>query len=48
MATKIEDNFDNLRKEWFESDNGLYIDSYKKFDSIFGYKINLRNKEDIE
>ena len=28
--------------------NGLHIDSYKKIDSIDGYKINLINKESRE
>ena len=30
------------------ADNGLHIDSYKKIDSIDGYKINIRNKENRE
>ena len=43
IGTKIEDTFDQLRNDWFGSNNGLHIDSYKKVDSIDGYKINLRN-----
>ena len=45
IGSKIEDTFDQLRNDWFGSNNGLHIDSYKKIDSIDGYKINLRNKE---
>ena len=45
IGSKIEDTFDQLRNDWFGADNGLHIDSYKKIDSIDGYKINLRNKE---
>ena len=32
----------------YSSDIGFHIDSYKKIDSIDGYKINLRNKEIVE
>ena len=48
IGSKIEDTFDQLRNDWFGADNGLHIDSYKKIDSIDGYKINLRNKENRE
>ena len=48
IGSKIEETFDQLRNDWFGSDNGLHIDSYKKIDSIDGYKINLRNKENNE
>ena len=48
IGSKIEDTFDQLRNDWFGADNGLHIDSYKKIDSIDGYKINLRNKESRE
>ena len=48
IGSKIEDTFDQLRNDWFGSDNGLHIDSYKKIDTIDGYKINLRNKENNE
>ena len=48
IGSKIEDTFDQLRNDWFGADNGLHIDSYKKIDSIYGYKINLRNKENNE
>ena len=43
IGSKIEDTFDQLRSDWFGSRNGLHIDSYKRIDSIDGYKINLRN-----
>ena len=48
VGSKIEDTFDQLRNDWFGSNNGLHIDSYKKIDSIDGYKIYLRNKENGE
>ena len=48
IGSKIEDTFDQLRNDWFGADNGLHIDSYKKIDSIDGYKINLINKESME
>ena len=48
IGSKIEDTFDQLRNEWFGSYEGLHIDSYKKIESIDGYKINLRNKENNE
>ena len=48
IGSKIEDTFDQLRNDWFGSDNGLHIDSYKKIDSIDDYKINLINKESRE
>ena len=48
IGSKIEDTFDQLRNDWFGSNNGFHIDSYKKIDSIDGYKINLRNKENNE
>ena len=48
IGSKIEDTFDQLRNDWFGSYNGLHIDSYKKIESIDGYKIYLRNKENNE
>ena len=48
IGSKIEDTFDQLRNDWFGSNNGFHIDSYKKIDSIDGYKINLRKKENRE
>ena len=48
IGSKIEDTFDQLRNDWFGSDIGFHIDSYKKIDSIDGYKINFINKENNE
>ena len=48
IGSKIEDTFDQLRNDWFGSNNGLHIDSYKRIDSIDGYKVNLTNKENRE
>ena len=48
VGTKIEDTYDTLRKDWFGSLKGLHIDSYKKIKYLDGYKINLRNVEDLK
>ena len=48
IGSKIEDTFNQLRDDWLGSSNGLHIDSYKKIDSIDGYRICLRNKENGE
>tara|TARA_Y100001970_G_C13662664_1_gene569105 strand:- start:87 stop:323 length:237 start_codon:yes stop_codon:yes gene_type:complete len=48
IGSKIQDTFDQLRNDWFGSNNGLHIDSYKKIDSIDGYKINIRNIDKAE
>ena len=48
IGSKIEDTFDQLRNDWFGSTNGLHIDSYKKINSIDGYRINLREKDNKE
>ena len=48
VGTKIEDTFDQLREDWFGSNTGFHIDSYKKIDSIDSYRVNLRNKENKE
>ena len=45
IGSKIEDTFDELRKGWFGSIDGLHIDSYKKIDSVDGYKVNLKKSE---
>ena len=45
VGSKIEDTYDTLRKDWFGSQKGLHIDSYKKIRYIDGYKINLINFE---
>ncbi len=48
VGTKIEDTYDTLRKDWFGSLKGLHIDSYKKIKYLDGYKINLRNVENLK
>ena len=45
VGSKIEDNYDTLRKDWFRSSKGLHIDSYKKIKYLDGYKIILKNFE---
>ena len=45
IGSKIEETFESLRNNWFGSREGLHIDSYKKIQSIDGYKIILKNKE---
>ena len=46
--SKIEDIYYTLRKDWFGSPKGLHIDSYKKIKYLDGYKINLRNFENLK
>ena len=48
VGSKIEDTFDDLRKDWFGCSKGLHIDSYKKIEYIDGYKINLINFEKVK
>ncbi len=45
VGSKIEDTYEILRRDWFGSQKGLHIDSYKKIKYIDGYKINLINLE---
>ena len=45
IGSRIEDTYDTLRNDWFGSQRGLHIDSYKKIKNIDGYKINLINFE---
>ena len=45
IGSNIEETFESLRNNWFGSIEGLHIDSYKKIQSIDGYKINLKNKK---
>ena len=48
VGSKIEDTYDQLRNDWFGSPHGLHIDSYKKIDSIDGYRIYITDKENKE
>ena len=48
IGSKIEDTYAQLRNDWFGSPHGLHIDSYKKIDSIDGYRIYIRDKENKE
>ena len=48
VGSKIEDTYDTLRKDWFGSSKSLHIDSYKKIKYLDGYKINLRNVENLK
>jgi len=45
IGSKIEDTFDDLRKGWFGSIDGLHIDSYKKIFSVDGYKIKIKKSQ---
>ena len=45
VGSRIEDTFDELRRDWFGSLEGLHIDSYKKINFVDGYKINIKNAE---
>ena len=48
VGSRIEDTYDTLRKDWFGSPKGLHIDSYKKIKYLDGYKINIRNVENLK
>ena len=48
IGTWIEDTFEVYRRDWFGSQKGLHIDSYKKIKNIDGYKINLRNFKNLK
>ena len=48
IGSRIEDTYDTLRKDWFGSPKGLHIDSYKKIKYLDGYKINIRNVENLK
>ena len=48
VGSKIEDTYDTLRRDWFGSPKGLHIDSYKKIKYLDGYKIKLRNVENLK
>jgi len=48
VGSKIEDTFNDLRKNWFGSIDGLHIDSFKKIEYVDGYKINLKIFEKIK
>ena len=45
VGSTIEDTFDELRRDWFGTIDGLHIDSYKKINYVDGYKINLKKIE---
>ena len=45
IGSKIEDTFDDLRRDWFGSVEGLHIDSYKKINYVDGYRVSLKNIE---
>ena len=48
VGSKIEDTYDSLRNDWFGIRQGLHIDSFKKINYVDGYKINLKNIENVK
>ena len=48
IGSRIEDTYDELRRDWFGILEGLHIDSYKKINYVDGYKINIKNVEDMK
>ena len=48
IGSQIEDTYDELRKNWFGTFEGLHIDSYKKINYVDGYKVNLKNVENTK
>lgn len=47
IGEKIEDCYDQLKKDWFGDLKGLHIDSYVLLDSVDGYQITI-SKESLE
>ena len=45
VGSKVDDTFDELRRDWFGTIYGLHIDSDKKRNYVDGYKINLKKIE---
>ena len=45
IGSRIEDTFIVLRRDWFGTLDGLYIDSYKKINFVDGYRIHLKKNE---
>ena len=48
FGSRIEDRYDTLRNDWFGAPKGFHIISYKKIKYLDGYKINLRNVENLK
>ena len=46
IGSRIEDTYDELRRDWFGTLEGLHIDSYKKINYVDGHKINIKNAKD--
>ena len=45
LGSTIEDTYDELKRDWFGTIEGLHIDSYKKINYVDGYRITLKNIE---
>lgn len=43
VGEKIEDCYDQLKKDWFGELQGLHIDGYIKLDFVNGYKVIKSN-----
>ena len=48
VGSRIEDTFEVLRNDWFGTFEGLHIDSYKKINYVDGFKITLKNIENMK
>ena len=46
IGSRIEDKYDELRRDWFGTLEGLHIDSYKKINYVDGYRVNIKNAKD--
>ncbi len=44
IGEKIEDCYDQLKKDWFGDLKGLHIDSYVLLDNVDGYQIRISNE----
>ena len=45
IGSTIEDTFDDLKNSWFGSIDKLHIDSFKKINSVDGYKVKLKKSQ---
>lgn len=42
VGNAIEDTYDQLRENWFGSQKGLHIDSYKEIDGADGFELKIK------
>lgn len=47
VADKIEETYEQLKRNWFGNINGLHLDSYKEIRGADGYRIMLQDKPQV-